>query len=163
MAHILFVTLYYPPEKGAAPVRISETALHLVQRGHQVTVLTTVPNYPSGIVPPEYRGRVVQHEVRDGVRVVRAWSYVSANKGFLRRILAQLSFGCLAPLLGWRGVGRPDVIIVESPPLFNAIGARMLALGKHCPFIFTVADLWPEVAVQLGMLRNYLLIRLAKW
>lgn len=163
MAHILFVTPYYPPEKGAAMVRISETARRLVERDYQVTVLTTVPNYPSGIVPPEYRGHVIQREVRDGVRVVRVWSYVSPNKGFLRRILAQLSFGCLAPLLGWKEVGQPEVIIVESPPLFDAIAGRMLAWGKHCPFIFTVADLWPEAAIQMGVLRNQVLIRLAEW
>jgi glycosyltransferase involved in cell wall biosynthesis len=163
MAHILFVTPYYPPEKGAAQVRISETAMYFVNRGYKVTVLTTVPNYPSGSVPLEYRGHVIQQEVQDGIRIVRVWSYVSANKGFLRRILAQLSFGCLAPFLGGKAVGRPDVIIVESPPLFNAIAGRMMAWLKRCPFIFTVSDLWPESAVQLGMLRNRILIKLAEW
>lgn len=163
MRCILFITPYYPPEKGAPQVRVSETARYLVKQGYQVTVLTTVPNYPSGIVPTEYRGRVIQNEIRDGVRIVRVWSYVSPNKGFLRRILAQLSFGCLAPFLGWRGVSRPDVIIVESPPLFDAIAGRMLAWLKHCPFIFTVADLWPEIAIQMGALRNPILIWLARW
>ncbi len=143
MTHILFMTPYYPPEKTAPAIRISETAQCLVRRGHQVTVLTTFPNFPTGIVPPEYRGRLIRREVREGVRIVRVWSYITPNRGFLKRILAQLSFGCLAPLLGWRDVGRPDVVIVESPPLFDAIGGRLLARGKRCPFIFTVADLWP--------------------
>ena len=110
MTHILFVTPYYPPEKGAAPVRISETAVRLVKRGYDVTVLTNFPNYPSGIVPPEYRGHVLLRENLDGVSVVRVWSYVSPNKGFLRRILAHFSFGCLAPLLGGKEVGHPDVL-----------------------------------------------------
>jgi len=163
VTHILFVTPYYPPEKGAAQVRVSETAMHLVKRGHRVTVLTTVPNYPTGIVPPEYRGRIVQHEVCNGIHVVRVWSYISPNKGFFRRILAQLSFGCLSPILGWKAIGRPDVMIVESPPLFDAIAGRLLSCCKRCPFIFTVSDIWPESAVQLGMLRNRLLILLARW
>ena len=163
MTHILFITPYYPPEKTAPAIRISETAQCLAKRGYQVTVLTTFPNFPTGIVPPEYRGHTTRREVCDGVNIVRVWSYITPNKGFLRRILAQLSFGCLAPLLAWRDIGHPDVIIVESPPLFDAIGGRILAWRKHCPFIFTVADLWPEVAVQLGMLRNHLLIRLAQW
>jgi glycosyltransferase involved in cell wall biosynthesis len=137
--------------------------MRLVKLGYQVTVLTTFPNFPTGVVPPEYRGHVIQEEACDGVRIVRVWSYVSPNKGFLRRILSQLSFGCLAPFLGGKAIGHPDVIIVESPPLFNAIAGRMLAWSKHCPFIFTVADLWPESAVQLGMLRNRILIRLAEW
>lgn len=162
MTHILFITPYYPPEKTPPAIRISETAQGLVRRGYQVTVLTTFPNFPSGVVPVQYRGQVMRREVCDGVRVVRVWSYITPNKGFLRRILAQLSFGCVAPLLGWRDVGRPDVIIAESPPLFDAIAARMLAWGKRCPFIFTVADLWPESAVQLGALRNRLLIWLSE-
>lgn len=163
MASILFFTPYYPPEVGAAQTRISETAARLVKRGHQVTVLTTLPNYPLGKVPPEYRGRARRRQMRDGVSIVRVWSYISPNKGFLRRILAQLSFGCLAPFLGVRAVGRPDVIIVESPPLFDAIGGRLLARIKRCPYVFTVADIWPESAVQLGVLRNRWLIRLAEW
>jgi colanic acid biosynthesis glycosyl transferase WcaI len=163
MAHILFITPYFPPENGAAAVRVSETAVRLVRRAHQVTVLTTVPNYPTGNVPPKYRGHLIQEEVIDGVRVVRAWSYTSRNKGFLRRILAQLSFGCLAPILGGKAVGCPDVIILESHPLFNAISGRLLAWRKRCPFVLMVSDLWPESAIQLGMLHNRLLIRLAEW
>jgi glycosyltransferase involved in cell wall biosynthesis len=163
MAHILFITPFYSPEKGAAAVRVSETAERLVKRGHQVTVLTTLPNYPTGIVPPEYRGRVIQQEVIHEVRVVRIWSYITSNKSFLHRIMAQFSFGCLAALFGWRAVGSLDVIIVESHPLFNAISGRILAWRKHCPFIFMVSDLWPESAIQLGVLHNPVLIWLSKW
>ncbi len=163
MADILFVTPYYPPEKAAPAVRISETAALLVQKGYRVTVLTTFPNYPSGITVPEDRGCLLREEMLDGVRIIRVWSYITANKGFFRRILAQLSFGCLAPLIGGRAVGFPGVIIVESPPLFDAIAARMLSWLKGCPFIFIVSDLWPESAVQLGVLRNRFCIRLAEW
>ncbi|HZO72857.1 MAG TPA: sugar transferase [Ktedonobacteraceae bacterium] len=163
MADILFVTPYYPPEKAAPAVRISETASLLVQKGYQVTVLTTFPNYPSGIVAPEYHGCLRREEVLDGVRVIRVWSYITANKGFFRRILAQLSFGCLAPLIGGKALGSPGIVIVESPPLFDAIAARTLSWLKGCPFIFIVSDLWPESAVQLGVLRNRLFIRLAEW
>ncbi|MGI9057747.1 MAG: glycosyltransferase family 4 protein [Ktedonobacteraceae bacterium] len=163
MAHILFVTPYYPPEISAPAVRISETAMRLVKRGHQVTVLTTFPNFPYGVVSPEYHGRLLQREKHDGIDIVRVWSYASPNKGFLPRILGQLSFGCLAAFLGWKAVGHPAVIIAESPPLFDAIAGRILAWHKHCPFIFMVADLWPEAAIQMGVLRNPLLIRLSEW
>lgn len=163
MTHVLFVTPYYPPEVGAPQTRISETAACLVRRGHRVSVLTTVPNYPTGIVPDAYRHGRRRREERDGVAVRRVWSYVTPNRGFLGRILSQLSFGCLAPLLAGRDLGRPDIIIVESPPLFDAIAGRMLARRYSCPFIFTVADIWPESAVQLGMLRNRLMIWMAEW
>lgn len=160
--HIVFVTPYYPPEKAAAAVRVSETAVRLVQRGYHVTALTTMPNYPSGIVPPEYRGKCIMREERDGVDIVRVWSYVTANKGFLKRILAQLSFGLLAPALGWHAIGHPDLLLVQSPPLFDAIAALILSWFKGCPFIFIVSDLWPESAVQLGVLRNRIFIWLAE-
>src|SRR5215471_13195770 len=162
MTHILYVSPYYLPEQLAPAVCVSEVAKRLAKRGYEVTVLTTFPNYPTGIVPPEYRGHIFQQGLLDGVRVVRVWSYITPNKGFFRRILAQFSFAWLAPLFGWKAVGRPDVIIVESPPLFNAIAGRLLAWGKCCPFIFTVSDIWPESAVQLGALRNQLLIRLSE-
>ncbi|GHO82748.1 glycosyltransferase family 4 protein [Dictyobacter formicarum] len=163
MTHILFVTPYYPPEITPPAIRIREMAMQLVKLEYQVTVLTTFPNFPSGIVSPDYRGHRILQEQRDGLRIIRVWSYIRPNKGFLRRILSQFSFGCLAPFFGMKAVGQPDVIIVESPPLFNAIAGRILAWRKQCPFIFTVADLWPEVAVQMGMLRNRFLIRLAEW
>jgi colanic acid biosynthesis glycosyl transferase WcaI len=163
MGHILIISRYYLPEMTAGAVSVSETAERLVKLGHQVTVLTTVPNYPTGIVPPGYRGYRIQSEVREGVRVIRVWSYIAPNKGFARRILAQLSFGCVAPLLGWKEVGRPDVLIVSSPPLFNVIAGRLLAWLKHCSLIVRIADLWPESAVEFGVLHNRFLIRLAEW
>ncbi len=97
MAHILFITPYFPPEKAAPAVRLSETAKLLTRRGYRVTVLTTVPNYPTGIVPLEYRGHLVQQEMLEGVHVVRVWSYTTPNKGFLKRIVAHLSFGSWPP------------------------------------------------------------------
>ena len=163
MAHILVISPYYPPENGAAPACVGETAKRLVKRGHQVTVLTTLPNYPTGIVPSEYRGHLLQKEVRDGVHVVRVWSYIRPSKSFLSRVLWYLSFSLLAPLLGGIAVGHPDLIIVQSPPLFDAITARILARWKRCPFIFMVSDLWPEAAIQLGVLRNSVLIKLSEW
>jgi colanic acid biosynthesis glycosyl transferase WcaI len=163
MTHVLIISRYYPPEIAVAGVCVSEMATRLVKLGHQVTVLTTVPNYPTGIIPKEYRGHLIQSEVLDGVRVIRVWCYIAPNKGFFRRILAQFSFGCLAPLLSWNQVGHPDIIIVGSPPLFNVIAGRILARLKRCPFIFMVADIWPESAIQLGVLRNRVLIRLSEW
>lgn len=162
MARILFVTPYYPPEVGAAHTYISETARSLVRHGHDVTVLTALPNYPLGVVHPEYRRGKNRREVRDGVKVVRIPHYVAPNRGFLRRTLSQFSFGITAALLGGRAVHRPDVVIAISPPLFTVIGGRALAWRKRSPFIFNVSDLWPEAAIQIGVLRNPLAIRLSE-
>lgn len=162
MAHILFISPYYPPENGAAPACVGETCIRLVKLGHQVTVLTTFPNYPTGIVLAEYRGHLLQEEMRDGVRVVRVWSWVSPNKNFFHRIKWYISFALLAPLLGGKKVGYPDIIIVQSPPIFDAIPVRLLARWKGCPFIFMVSDPWPDAPIQLGVLRNPFLIWLSR-
>lgn len=158
MARILFVTPYYPPEVGAAHTYISETARSLVRRGHEVTVLTALPNYPLGIVHPEYRNGKNRREVRDGVNVVRIRHYIAPNRGFFRRTLSQLSFGLSAAVFGGSAMRRPDVVIAISPPLFTIIGGRVLAWRKRRPFIFNVSDLWPEAAIQIGVLRNPLAI-----
>lgn len=163
MGNILFISRYYPPEKAAAAVCVSEIAKGLTKLGHRVTVLTTFPNYPTGVVLAGYRGHLVSEEVFEGVRVMRVWSYTSPNAGFLRRILAQLSFGFVAPFLAYKAIDQPDVIIVEFPPLFNVIAAHILVWRKRCPMVFWVADLWPESAVRLGILHNRLLIQLSEW
>src|SRR5262249_54616720 len=87
---------------------------------------------------------------------------ISPNKGSLRPIPSQLSFGCLAPYLVRRRLDKPDILIVSSPPLFTAIAGRTLARRHRCPYIFNVADIWPESAVQLGALRNRALVWLAE-
>ena len=142
---------------------MGEIAQRLLSYGHRITVLTTVPNYPTGIVPRAYRGRLRQTETIQGIKVVRVWSLSSPNKGFFKRVLSQLSFGCLAALLGYAGTATPDMIIVASPPLFNALAAHMLTWRTRRPYIFWVADLWPASAIELGALRNRFLIKLASW
>ena len=131
MSNILFISRYYLPEKAAAAVCVSETAKRLAQQGHQVTVLTTVPHYPRRIVPSPYQNRLLQEEHIDGVRVIRVWSYIHGNKGFLRRILAQLSFGRLAPLLAWKKEmpSCPLSVVKRSPKCRFFCLKRLLSLG----------------------------------
>jgi colanic acid biosynthesis glycosyl transferase WcaI len=79
MACILFTAAYYSPEIGAAQTQNYETAVRLARRGHEVTVLTTLPNYPTGVVPEEYRHGKRRRETVDGVKVLRVWSYTRAT------------------------------------------------------------------------------------
>ncbi len=162
----LFLTPYYPPEVGAPQARIHELAARLVRRGHQVQVLTALPNYPSGVVPPEYRDRSGTWEERDGVQVFRTWIYATPNKGFVRRVLAHKSFMLMAILAAPR-MGDCDVVYVESPPLFDGIAGFVLSRFKGAKMVFNVADLWPQSVVELGMIKPGILLNLAtaleKW
>ncbi len=89
MAHILFISPYYPPENGAASACVGETAVRLVKQGHEVTVLTTLPNYPTGIVPPEYRGRPP------------TWSLCSRRRSLMPLPRASWHGGKTAPSFLW--------------------------------------------------------------
>ncbi len=158
---VIFLTHYFPPEVGAPQSRLFELAGRLVASGHTVTVVTGFPNYPTGVVPAEYRGRRFMEERLDGVRVLRTPVYATPNKGFVRRILNHLSFA-FSSLFAARRAGPADVIFVESPPLFIGLAALAYTRLKRAPFIFNVSDIWPQSAVELGALRNRLAIRLSE-
>jgi lipopolysaccharide/colanic/teichoic acid biosynthesis glycosyltransferase/glycosyltransferase involved in cell wall biosynthesis len=158
---ILFLTQYYPPETGAAPLRAYHFATKLAKRGHSVTVVTGMPNHPSGVKPPEYRGRLSSREDRDGVHVRRSYLFATARKTFATRMLNQLTFMVTAFFSGLFA-GRCDVILVTSPPLFLGASAWLLGLLKGVPTVLDVRDYWPHAAVALGQLRSSSAIRLAE-
>lgn len=126
-----------------------------------VSVLTTFPNYPSGTVPKEWTGFLFWKGSEQGVGVYRFWTYATPNSGFFRRILSQLSFALLACIAALK-LPPADVIIVESPPLFNGIAGIFVGWAKRAPYVFHVSDLWPETAIQLGVLKNPILIWLSR-
>jgi colanic acid biosynthesis glycosyl transferase WcaI len=158
---ILFVSHYFHPEVGAPQTRILETAQLLSERGHEVTVLTGLPNYPDGVIPDAYRRHLVLRERIGEIRIIRSLVYPAPNRGFARRLVNHASFA-VTSLLAAPLTGRPDVVIAESPPLFAAVSAVLIARAWRAPLILNVADLWPESAVQLGALRDPRAIRLAE-
>src|SRR5713101_7869684 len=156
---ILFLTQYYLPESGATQNRVSDLANRLKNAGHQVTVLTAVPNHPKGEIYPGYRGRFTVTEHDAGIRIVRTWIFVTRKQTFFPRILNYLSFALLSLVVGGLTIHNIDAIIVESPPLFLGFSGYLLSKLKRAKFVFNVADLWPQSAVVLGVLRNRTLIR----
>lgn len=158
---ILFVSHYFYPEVGAPQTRILETAQRLSARGHEVTVLTGFPNYPDGVIPHPYRGRVLARERVGEVQVVRSAVYPAPNRGFGRRLLNHTSFA-LSSVIASPLVSGPEAIVAETPPLFTAAAAVAISRRRRCPLVLNVADLWPESAVQLGALRNRTAIELAE-
>jgi glycosyltransferase involved in cell wall biosynthesis len=156
---ITFLCQYFPPEMGAPSARTFEHARHWVSLGHDVTVITGFPNHPTGIIRPEYRGCFVKREKIEGIDLLRTWVYCTANKGFFRRILNFFSFLLSSLILGSLLTPRPDVVIGTSPQFFCAVSAYLLSIVKRAPFVFEVRDIWPQSAVELGALKNPLIIR----
>lgn len=158
---ILFLTQYCPPEVGAPQNRIFEMAKHLKKFGHEVTILTAMPNYPKGEIFDGYKGKKLVKEELDGINIVRTSIYTSKEKTFVKRLRNYLSFTFSSVFTGAKNVGDQDVVIVESPPLFLGWSGYVIAKKKKAKFIFNVSDLWPESAVKLDMLHNKMLINMS--
>lgn len=138
---------------GAPAARASELSRHWVQAGHQVSVLTGFPNHPTGIVHPDYRGKLFRLAAREqffGVDVVRSWLLPFPNRKAYERILNYCSF-CVSAATTGMFVSRPDVLIASSPQLLVALAGWWLSRIKRVPFVFEVRDLWPESLAAVGM------------
>jgi glycosyltransferase involved in cell wall biosynthesis len=151
---VLIVTHYFPPETGAPQARLSALAATWAADGDEVTVLTGMPNHPTGVRPPSYRRAVFRREFADGYRVVRTWLYATPNEGVARKTLGHLSFMVSSVLLGWRASGPADVVVVSSPTFFAILSGWLLARLKRARFVVEIRDLWPAIFVELGVLTN---------
>jgi len=157
--HILFLTDNFPPEVNAPASRTFEHCREWANAGHQVTVMTCAPNFPKGEVYSGYRNKLWQRERIEGVDVVRVWSYITANEGFVKRILDYQSFMLMAILLS-PFVRRVDLVIGTSPQFFTTCAAYVVGILKRIPFVFELRDLWPESIKAVGAMQNSLAIGL---
>lgn len=150
---ILFLAQRYAPEEISASILISELAVDLAKRGHQVTMVTEVPNYPHGKVFPGYHNKLYQEETLEGVRVIRTWSAISPKKAFWPRIL---NYGAYSATSFYGGLlaGRHDVVVSYSPPLPLGISAYLLSRIWRVPWVLQIEDLYPDAAVAAGVLKN---------
>ena len=160
---ILFLTQYCPPEVGAPQNRIFEFAKKLKEFGHEVTILTALPNYPRGEIFEEYKGKKVVVEEIEGIKVIRTSIYATKSKSFTKRLRNYLSFTFSSVFQGAKHISKQDAIITESPPLFLGWSGYVLAKLKGAKFVFNISDLWPESAVKLGVLHNKLFIKMSVW
>ncbi len=159
---ILYFTQYYPPEVGATQTRAHEMSAYLTEQGHHVTVVTEVPNHPSGIVPTAYRGRLSERRLENGIDVLRLWVWASPEKTFKSRMRFYLSYMGIAALAGALIRGKYDLVYATSPPLFVGAAGLAAAAVRRIPFVFEVRDLWPESAVALGELSGKRAIKAAE-
>jgi colanic acid biosynthesis glycosyl transferase WcaI len=149
---ILIVTQYYWPEDFAAGVYIPELAERLVAFGHDVTVITGPPSYPTGRIARGYN-RPFKVEERNGVRIVRVWFVPSARSaGAVRRGITAVSFAAGTLPASLAVGGRPDAILGFSPPIFMAAAAAALAHRWNVPWLLNVKDLFTESVVSSGLL-----------
>ena len=156
---ILFLTENFPPESNAAASRVFERACYWTNWGHDVTVITSAPNFPQGVLHPGFRNRWYQTEMMDGIRVVRVKTFIAPNRGTIPRVLDFLSFmitGFCAAL----AQKRPDVVVATSPQFLTAVAGWLAASVKRKPFVFELGDIWPASIVAVGAMEQGFLLRL---
>lgn len=158
---VIYLCQHFPPETGAPQIRVYEVSKELISRGHQVEVITAFPHHPHGIIPEEYKGRFYMFENWDGIPVHRSWIYPSPKGSFWKRLASYFSF-TFSAFYSILKSKPTDVIICNSPPLFLGITGYLGAKMKRAKFVFNVADIWPESAVELGILKNRSFIRMAE-
>ncbi|MCA0238537.1 MAG: glycosyltransferase family 4 protein [Bacteroidetes bacterium] len=156
--HILFLTDNFPPEVNAPASRTFEHCREWVQQGVQVTVITCAPNFPQGKVYEGYKNKLYQKEVIEGITVIRVWSYITANEGFIKRILDYISFAIMATLASL--FRKFDLVIATSPQFFTAVAGYAVSVLKRKPWVMEVRDLWPESIRAVGAMSNDRLYRL---
>jgi len=157
--HVLFLTHYFPPEVNAPATRTYENAKRWVKAGHKVTIITCAPNHPNGIIYPGYENRIRQWDEIDGIRVLRVKTYLSANKGFLKRIFNYVSYMFSATLL-CSLVKNVDVVVSTSPQFFSGLSGFFVSRLKSCSWVLEIRDLWPESVIAVGAIKNRRVINL---
>lgn len=158
--HILVMGMNYTPEKTAIGPFTAQLCEYLVQQRHKVTVTTAFPHYPEWKIQNGYRGKIFLHERVNGISVYRSYIYVPGKPNPTQRIIYDNSFSFSA-LVSSMLVQEVDVIICISPPLELGLTAWIVGKFKDAPFLFQIKDLIPDIAVDLGMLRNQRIIHLA--
>ena len=148
---ILFLTQNFPPEIGAKAARLYELTRRLAALGHDVRVITALPNYPTGKVFPGFRGRIRVEERIEHVQVVRTWLMPSNSARPFPRLVSYLTFMASSLLFAIRAMGRRDIVFIESPPLFLVLPGLLIGRMAKARIVMNVSDIWPETAVRVGL------------
>jgi len=166
MKNILFLTHYFPPEVNAPANRTYEHAVRWVKSGVAVTVITNHPNHPHGRLYPGYRNRWISRENVDGVNVIRVKTFLTPNKGTIRRSINYLVYMLMAVCVS-RKIKQVDTIVATSPQFFCGIAGAVVSKLRNKPFILEIRDLWPDSITAVNAVRKNILIkiliRIEKW
>ncbi|MEA5568749.1 glycosyltransferase family 4 protein [Anabaena sp. UHCC 0399] len=158
MRILIYSYNYYPEPIGIAPL-MTELAEGLAKRGHQVRVVTAMPNYPERQIYEGYRGKFYVNEYKNSVQIQRSFVWIRPQPKLIDRVLLDASFVTTSfwpALFGW----RPDVILSTSPSLPVCVPAALLGWLRGCPVVLNLQDILPEAAIHVGLLKNKWLIKI---
>ena len=163
---ILLLHQYFHEKEVIGGSRFNEMTSVWAAEGHEITVLAGMIHYGVTSKKPEkYKGRLLLKEEHDkNIEVIRCHVSESYNKSFIGRFWGYLSFVFYSILGGiFKAKGKYDLMVVTSPPLFVGITAYIVSRIKGIPLVFEIRDLWPESAIDTGVLKSKLIIKFAYW
>jgi glycosyltransferase involved in cell wall biosynthesis len=162
--NILLIHQYFLEEDDPGGSRWNEFTRVWTEQGYTVTVLGGMMHYNGKEKKPEYKGRYFVKKQQGAVTVWRCHVSEAYNKHFIGRLWGYFSFMFSSLYAGlFKAKGKYDVVMVTSPPLFVGVSGYLVSLLRGMPFVFEVRDLWPESAIDTGVLTNKLVIKLAFW
>ena len=150
---------YFPPEGNAPATRTYQHCKKWVSEGHQVTVITCAPNVPNGKVYDGYKNLITQKENIDGIKVLRVWTFLAANKGKYLRIINYISFAIASTIRGIF-IKNPDVIVATSPQFFCGWAGVILAKIRLKKIVLEIRDIWPSSIATVGSMQKGIIFRL---
>ena len=159
---LLVICPHYEPD--VAPTGVVMTAIcdELLEAGHEVEVVTSLPWYEHHRVEPEWRGRLTRDEQRDGVRITRVHPFPTDKGNIPARAAAFAAFTSLATLVALFRRNRPDGVLAMSPPITLGLAGALVARLRRVPFVFNIQDVFPDVAIEVNAISSPRLIRLAR-
>lgn len=163
---ILLLHQYFLEKDEGGGSRFNEITKVWSSLGHAITVLSGMVSYTTGKKPERYKKKYFYKDENfyDNVDIIRSHVSESYNTNFIGRLWGYFSFVFSSTYAGlFKTKGKYDVIVVTSPPLFVGITAVILSMLKGLPIVFEVRDLWPESAIDTGVLKNKLIIKMAYW
>ncbi len=163
--HILLLHQYFLDSGDSGGSRFNEMTKVWKEAGHDVTVIAGMVHYTTGTKKDKYKGKFFLKEINeDGVTILRCHVSEAYNTNFIGRLWAYFSFVFSSIFAGvFKAKDKYDVIVVTSPPLFVGITGLILSFLKRIPMVFEIRDLWPESAIDTGVLTNKMIIRFAFW
>ena len=162
--NILLIHQYFLEEDDPGGSRWNEFTRVWTAQGHTITVLAGMMHYNGKEKRAEYKGKYFVWKKQGNVNVLRCHVSEAYNKHFIGRLWGYFSFMFSSLYAGlFKAKGKYDVVIVTSPPLFVGVSGYLVSRLSRMPFVFEVRDLWPESAIDTGVLNNKLIIKLAYW
>ncbi|MGH2735363.1 MAG: glycosyltransferase family 4 protein, partial [Actinomycetota bacterium] len=159
---LVIVTPHFAPDVAPTGEVVTRITRALAEQGHRIEIVTSLPWYRSHRIEPGYEGRLTRVEDAPWGRIVRVHPFPTADKrNIARRAAAFGGFSLVAAAVGTRG-DAIDGVLALSPPLTLGLTGYAIARRRHAPLVFNVQDVYPDVAVDLEVLRNRSLIRAAR-